>query len=66
MKKTVILLVAAFLMTASAMAQVTPRVLGDKHAMVKVEQGKKYVLLPVQETEEIAAIAAWTIMCLTS
>ena len=57
MKKTVILLVAAFLMTASAMAQVTPRVLGDKHAMVKVEQGKKYVLLPVQETEEIAAIA---------
>ena len=54
MKRTVFLLMAALLMTVSAQAQV---VLGDKHAMLKVEQGKKYVLLPVQETEDIAAIA---------
>ncbi len=40
-----------------AQAQVVPSVLGEKHAMMRLEQGKKYVLLPVQETEEIAAIA---------
>ena len=46
------------MMTAlAAEAQVKPTVLGDKHAMLKVEQGTKYLLLPVQESEEIAAIA---------
>jgi levanase/fructan beta-fructosidase len=40
-----------------AQAQVTPIVLGDSHAMLKMEQGKRYVLLPVQESEDIAAIA---------
>jgi len=38
-------------------AQVKPIVLGDKHAMLKVKQGEKYLLLPVQESEDIAAIA---------
>lgn len=38
-------------------AQVVPMVLGEKHAMLRMPQDKKYVLLPVQETEEIAAIA---------
>ena len=32
-------------------------ILGEKHAMLRMPQDKKYVLLPVQETEEIAAIA---------
>ena len=46
----------------TAGAQVTPMVLGEKHVMLRMGDGKmpqtsKYVLLPVQETEEIAAIA---------
>ena len=57
MKKTVMMMVAAVLTSASAMAQVTPMVLGEKHAMLRVEQPTKYLLLPVQETEDIAAIA---------
>ena len=56
MRRTVTMM-AAMLMTLSAMAQVTPMVLGDKHAMLRVDQTEKYVLLPVQETEDIAAIA---------
>ena len=47
----------ALLTTMAAMAQVTPMVQGDKHAMLRVNQTNKYVLLPVQETEDIAAIA---------
>ena len=57
MKRTMISMMAALLMAISAQAQVKPMVLGDSHAMVKMEQGKKYVLLPVQESEDIAAIA---------
>ena len=47
----------ATVMMTLAEAQVTPIVLGDNHAMLKVQQGKRYVLLPVQETEDIAGIA---------
>ena len=50
-------IVAAVLMTISAQAQVQPKVLGENHAMVRVEQGQKYLLLPVQEKEENAHIA---------
>ena len=57
MRKTVMMMVAAVLTSASAIAQVTPMVLGEKHAMLRVEQPTKYLLLPVQETEDIAAIA---------
>ena len=57
MRKTVMMMVAAVLTSASAMAPVTPMVLGEKHAMLRVEQPTKYLLLPVQETEDIAAIA---------
>ena len=57
MRKTVMIMVTAVLTSASAMAQVTPMVLGEKHAMLRVEQPTKYLLLPVQETEDIAAIA---------
>ena len=38
-------------------AQIKPIVLGDSHAMVKVKKGQKYILLPVQESEDIAGIA---------
>ena len=51
------MMVAAMLTTVSVMAQVTPMVLGDKHAMLRVNKTERYVLLPVQETEDIASIA---------
>ena len=56
MRKSILMLMATVMMTL-AQAQVTPIVLGDNHAMLKVQQGKRYVLLPVQEEEDIAAIA---------
>ena len=56
MKKLLFSLIAAMVVSL-AKAQVTPMVLGEKHAMVRAAQDKKYVLLPVQENEEIAAIA---------
>ena len=55
MKKLFLTLMALMTLTL-AEAQVKPMVLGEKHAMLRVG-GSKYVLLPVQETEEIAAIA---------
>ena len=56
MKKTFLLLMA-ILTTLVTEAQVKPTVLGDRHAMLKVKQGERYLLLPVQESEDIAAIA---------
>ena len=56
MKQTFLMLMA-MLMALTAEAQIKPTVLGDKHAMVKVKQGERYLLLPVQESEDIAAIA---------
>ena len=55
--KKLFLMMVAVLTGFVAQAQVTPIVLGDSHAMLKMEQGKRYVLLPVQESEDIAAIA---------
>ena len=57
MKKLLLTMMAAVTMLMGATAQVNFTVLGDKHAMLKVKQGEKYLLLPVQESEEIAAIA---------
>ena len=57
MKKLLLTMMAAVTMLMGATAQVKYTVLGDKHAMLKVKQGENYLLLPVQETEEIAAIA---------
>ena len=45
MKKTVLMFMA-LLMTLGLKAHVKPIVLGDKHAMLKVKQGEKYLLLP--------------------
>ena len=57
MKKVITTIAAAVLMATSAQAQVQPMVLGENHAMMRVEQGTKYLLLPVQEKEENAHIA---------
>ena len=44
------------LMGLTAQAQVQPRVLGENHAMVRLESGSKYVLLPVEEKAENASV----------
>ena len=42
MKKTVITIVAGALMGLTAQAQVQPNVLGENHAMVRLESGSKW------------------------
>ena len=56
MNKKVISIVAAVLMGLTAQAQVQPKVLGENHAMVRLEKGNKYVLLPVEEKAENASV----------
>ena len=56
MRKSILMLMVTVMVTLTQ-AQVIPTVLGDKHAMLKVKQGEKFLLLPVQESEDIAAIA---------
>ena len=56
MYKKVISIVAAVLMGLTAQAQVQPKVLGENHAMVRLENGNKYVLLPVEEKAENASV----------
>jgi levanase/fructan beta-fructosidase len=56
MKRIIFTLMAIMTLTL-VKGQVQPMVLCDNHAMLKMQQGKRYVLLPVQETEDIAAIA---------
>ena len=53
MKKLMMTMMAA-LMTVAASAQV--QVLSENHAMLRLEQGKKYVLLPVEEKAEVANV----------
>ena len=57
MKKILLIAMLAVVGHGLALAQAVPAILGDSHAMLKVEQGHRYVLLPVQEKEEMAAIA---------
>jgi levanase/fructan beta-fructosidase len=47
---------AAMMVTISAQAQVKAQVLSDNHAMVRLESGSKYVLLPVEEKAENANV----------
>ncbi|MCR4918502.1 MAG: DUF4980 domain-containing protein [Prevotella sp.] len=56
MRKTLLTLAATALTTLAANAQ-SPMILGDNHAMLRIKQGTKYLLLPVQEKEENAHIA---------
>ena len=51
----VTLMAAATLLTAKAQTQ--PMVLSENHAMLRLKQETKYLLLPVQEKEENANIA---------
>ena len=55
MKKTVMTMMAALLMTMSAQAQEL-NVLSENHAMVRLETNSKYVLLPVEEKAENASL----------
>ncbi len=45
----------AMLMTLALAAQ-KPMVLGDNHAMLRLEQGKKFILLPIEEKAENASV----------
>ena len=50
------MMTTVLLMAMTVWAQ-SPMILGENHAMMQLKQGKKYLLLPVQEKEEIAHIA---------
>ena len=50
------MVMTALLMAVIVKAQ-TPMILGENHAMLRIKQGAKYLLLPVQEKEENAHIA---------
>ncbi len=54
-KKLLTMFVAMACCTLS-MAQ-KPEVMSENHTMLRLEQGKKYILLPVEEKEEIAALS---------
>ena len=56
MKKLLTSLTAALLMTLSANAQMQPQILGDNHAFQRVKPTQKYLLLPVQEKEDLANV----------
>ena len=54
--KKLLTLMAAILMAMTVKAQ-SPMILGENHAMLRLDQTKTYLLLPVQEKEENANIA---------
>ena len=54
--KKLMMMMTALLMAVTVKAQ-GPMILGENHAMLRVKQGTKYLLLPVQEKEENAHIA---------
>ena len=56
MKKILMTTLAAILTMASANAQVKPMLPNDHQAMVRLDQAKRYLLLPVEEKEEIANV----------
>ncbi len=47
----------AMMILTLAKAQVVPMALGDNHALLRLSQGRTYLLLPVQEKQENANIA---------
>ncbi|MCR4738457.1 MAG: DUF4980 domain-containing protein, partial [Bacteroidales bacterium] len=47
---------AAVLLAVAVNAQVMPEVLGENHAMLRLEQGKKYILLPVEDRAANATV----------
>ena len=55
--KRIFLALLTMMAVTIAKGAVTPIVLGDSHAMLKMASGPRYILLPVQESEDIASIA---------
>ena len=55
-KNRTIACLAALFMAIGGYAQVTPKILGDRHAMLRLDSQKKYLLLPVEEKMEHAHI----------
>ena len=55
-KNKTIACLATLFMAIGSYAQVTPTILGDRHAMLRLDKQKKYLLLPVEEKEENAHI----------
>ena len=55
-KNRTIACLAALFMAIGGYAQVTPKILGDRHAMLRLDSQKKYLLLPVEEKMENAHI----------
>ena len=55
-KNKTIACLATLFMAIGGYAQVTPTILGDRHAMLRLDKQKKYLLLPVEEKEENAHI----------
>ena len=54
--KKLVMMMTALLMAVTVKAQ-DAMILGENHAMLRVKQGTRYLLLPVQEKEENAHIA---------
>ena len=57
MKRLLLTLMAGMMLTVAEAQKTEPMVLGENHAMLRLSQGTKYLLLPVQEKEENANIA---------
>ncbi|MBR1498744.1 MAG: DUF4980 domain-containing protein [Bacteroidaceae bacterium] len=57
MRKKLLLSITAVMLALGMKAQLSPIILGDSHVMLRMSQSSRYLLLPVQETEDIAAIA---------
>ena len=55
-KNKTIACLAALIMALGSNAQVAPKILGDRHAMLRLDKQKKFLLLPVEEKEEYAHI----------
>ena len=55
--KRIFLALLTMMAVTIAKGAVTPIVLGHSHAMLKMVSGPRYILLPVQESEDIASIA---------
>jgi len=56
MKRLFMTMVVMTLVLTGAMAADRPQVLGKSHAMLRVDVKNRYLLLPIQEREEIANI----------
>jgi len=55
MRKLIVMMMAT-MMCCLSQAQTTPLLLGKSHAMLRLKVEKKFLLLPVQEREDIATI----------